>query len=77
MANVHTKARKSPYAGTDNVHVRLLNKKNRFKMILSNQRTPVPDEKVPWNVSWPDYKPIDYTEKTVLKMPPWADDPDP
>ncbi len=25
MANVHTRARKSPYAGTKNVHVRLLN----------------------------------------------------
>jgi len=60
MANVHTKARKSPYAGTKDVH-----------------RTIVSDEKVPWSVNWSDYKPPEYTAKTVLKNPSWADDPDP
>jgi hypothetical protein len=29
MANVHTRARKSPYAGTEDVHVRLLNKEKK------------------------------------------------
>jgi hypothetical protein len=76
MENFNTKSRKSPYTGTEDVQVRLLNKEADLKRIF-DQRIPVPDEKVPWNVSWPDYKPTEYTEKTVLKMPPWADDPDP
>ncbi|CAF0784122.1 unnamed protein product [Rotaria sordida] len=37
-------------------------------------RTIVPDEKVPWSVNWPDYKPVEYTAQKVLKNPPWADD---
>ncbi len=41
------------------------------------QRISVPDEKVPWNVNWPDYKPTEYTAPAVLKNPPWADNPDP
>ncbi len=44
---------------------------------MISQRLPVPDEKVPWNVNWPDYKPTEYTAPVVLKNPPWADDPDP
>lgn len=36
-------------------------------------RTPVPDDKVAWTVSWPDYKPADYTAPSVLKGPVWAD----
>ncbi|CAF3699945.1 unnamed protein product, partial [Rotaria socialis] len=59
MANIHIKARKSPYSDTQNT-----------------QRFPVPDEKVPWNVDWSDYKPTEYTSPIVLKNPPWADDCD-
>lgn len=33
MANVHTRARKSPYAGTEDVHVRLLNKEKKNESI--------------------------------------------
>lgn len=36
-------------------------------------RAPVPDGKVSWAVSWPDYKPVDYTAPHVLKGPVWAD----
>jgi hypothetical protein len=41
-----------------------------------NQRTTIPDEKVPWSFNWPDYKPTEYTASKVLKNPAWADDPD-
>ncbi|CAF0998472.1 unnamed protein product [Adineta ricciae] len=59
MADVHVKARMSPYSGTKDV-----------------QRAPVPNEKVPWNVEWADYEPVEYTAEVVLKNPPWADNPD-
>lgn len=36
-------------------------------------RAPVPDDKVSWAVSWPDYKPVDYTAPSVLRGPVWAD----
>ena len=36
-------------------------------------RLPVPDDKVPWGVSWPDYRPVAYTSPVVLKSPVWAD----
>lgn len=35
-------------------------------------RFPVPDEKVPWEVEWPEYKPVEYTADSVLKAS-WAD----
>ncbi|KAH7726985.1 Protein NDX-6 [Aphelenchoides avenae] len=38
----------------------------------SVHRTQVPDDKVRWEVPWPDYKPPDYTAET-LKGKPWAD----
>ena len=37
----------------------------------------MPDDKVPWSVSWPDYQPKEYTSPVVLKNPVWADDPEP
>ncbi|PVD32988.1 hypothetical protein C0Q70_08436 [Pomacea canaliculata] len=37
------------------------------------KRFPVPDEKVPWNVDFPEYKPVDYTAPSVQKGPVWAD----
>ncbi len=36
-------------------------------------RFPVPDEKIPWSVNWPEYKPVDYTAPSVQKGPVWAD----
>lgn len=39
-------------------------------------RLQVPDEKVDWNVDWPDYNPISYTAPHLInseKLPPWAD----
>jgi len=42
----------------------------------ASKRMPVPDEKVPWTVPWPDYDPPDWTHEVVLKQPPWADKPD-
>lgn len=37
-------------------------------------RFPVPDDKVMWNVAWPDYDPVTYTDKIVLDNPKWADE---
>ena len=37
------------------------------------KRFPVPDDKVPWSVDWPEYQPVDYTAPSVLKGPVWAD----
>ncbi|KAE9548600.1 hypothetical protein FO519_008185 [Halicephalobus sp. NKZ332] len=39
-------------------------------------RTPVPEDKVPWTVDWPEYKPAEYTSES-LKGKPWADPEDP
>ncbi|CAG0889741.1 unnamed protein product [Darwinula stevensoni] len=35
----------------------------------SVQRFPVPDEKVSWCASWPDYKPVSYTSPDILDKP--------
>ncbi|BFZ18401.1 hypothetical protein BsWGS_21439 [Bradybaena similaris] len=40
------------------------------------KRFPVPDDKVPWSVPFPEYKPVYYTSKTVLDQPAWADKED-
>jgi hypothetical protein len=37
------------------------------------QRFPVPDDKVPWRVDFPEYEPVKYTSNGVLKQPVWAD----
>ncbi|XP_035254081.1 ADP-ribose pyrophosphatase, mitochondrial isoform X1 [Anguilla anguilla] len=37
------------------------------------RRFPVPDDKVKWETTWTDYKPVNYTAPSVLKNPPWAD----
>lgn len=37
------------------------------------KRFPVPDDKVDWNQSWPQYNPVTYTDPSVLKKPAWAD----
>ncbi|XP_066299867.1 transient receptor potential cation channel subfamily M member-like 2 isoform X2 [Branchiostoma lanceolatum] len=36
-------------------------------------RFPVPDDKVPWEVPFSSYSPVDYTADCVLAGPPWAD----
>ena len=74
MADVHVKARLSPYSGTKDVQVRF--ESIAIDLLVFEQRAPVPNEKVPWNVEWADYEPVEYTAEVVLKNPPWADDPD-
>lgn len=37
------------------------------------RRFPVPDDRVPWSVDWPEYRPVDYTAPSVLAGPVWAD----
>ncbi|XP_075879885.1 ADP-ribose pyrophosphatase, mitochondrial isoform X2 [Nelusetta ayraudi] len=37
------------------------------------RRFPVPDDKVDWSQSWPQYSPVNYTDQSVLKKPVWAD----
>ncbi|XP_071946495.1 ADP-ribose pyrophosphatase, mitochondrial-like isoform X2 [Antedon mediterranea] len=37
------------------------------------KRFPVPDDKVPWEVDWLEYKPIEFTTDHVLSKPVWAD----
>ena len=75
MANVHVRARQTPYSETRDVQVRLrsiiLN--DRANSLVFFQRTRVSDEQVPWSVRWPDYKPTEYTAPSVLKNPVWAD----
>lgn len=38
-----------------------------------HMRVAVPDEKVSWSMSWPQYDPDDFTMPHVLKGPVWAD----
>lgn len=37
------------------------------------KKFPVPVEFVDWKVPFPEYKPVDYTSKHILQMPPYAD----
>ncbi|XP_055986414.1 ADP-ribose pyrophosphatase, mitochondrial-like [Sorex fumeus] len=39
------------------------------------ERSPVPDEKVSWQVEWPEYTPVQYTAHSVMAGPSWADPP--
>lgn len=41
------------------------------------KRCPVPDDKVPWNVDFLEYAPVEFTSATVLSQPEWADPVDP
>lgn len=36
-------------------------------------RLPVPDDKVEWSKSWPEYGPVQHTDPAVAKKPKWAD----
>ena len=40
------------------------------------ERFPVPDDKVAWDVEFPEYSPVNYTAESVLKKPVWADKED-
>lgn len=33
----------------------------------------MPDSKVRWGESYPEYKPVEFTSKRVLEKPVWAD----
>ena len=37
------------------------------------KRFEVSDPMIPWSVSFPNYKPVDYTSPKVLQKPVWAD----
>jgi len=37
------------------------------------RRFSVPDDKVDWEIDWPQYNPVNYTAPAVLKKPVWAD----
>ncbi|XP_040927694.1 ADP-ribose pyrophosphatase, mitochondrial isoform X2 [Betta splendens] len=37
------------------------------------RRCPVPDDKVDWSQSWPEYAPVNHTSPVVEKKPVWAD----
>ncbi|MEE6516241.1 hypothetical protein FKM82_025525 [Ascaphus truei] len=39
------------------------------------KRWPVPPQKVSWSVDWPEYSPVEYTARSVLAQPTWADPP--
>ncbi|CAF3337709.1 unnamed protein product [Rotaria sp. Silwood1] len=51
------------------------NRKPPYPGTTDVYRTAVSNEKIPWNVDWPDYEPTEYTSEKVLQNPPWADDP--
>ncbi|XP_046383927.1 ADP-ribose pyrophosphatase, mitochondrial isoform X2 [Ischnura elegans] len=60
----HIKCRGKFYPRTDNAVI----------------RTAVPDDKVPWNIEWPEYNPVTYTAPHLLgtgdQLPSWADPED-
>ncbi|XP_027563008.1 ADP-ribose pyrophosphatase, mitochondrial-like [Neopelma chrysocephalum] len=37
------------------------------------ERSQVPEDKVGWLTEWKDYNPVEYTAKSVLAGPSWAD----
>ncbi|XP_029914112.1 ADP-ribose pyrophosphatase, mitochondrial [Myripristis murdjan] len=37
------------------------------------KRFSVPDDKVSWGQSWPQYSPVSYTDPSITKKPAWAD----
>ncbi|XP_054974637.1 ADP-ribose pyrophosphatase, mitochondrial-like [Sorex araneus] len=39
------------------------------------ERSQVPDDKVSWQVEWPEYNPVQYTAHSVMAGPGWADPP--
>ncbi|CAL7948347.1 unnamed protein product [Xylocopa violacea] len=56
------------------VFVRMIHHKCRQGFYAYNnvKRFEVPENKVPWSVEYPEYKPVEYTA-VVLKGKPWAD----
>lgn len=43
------------------------------KYLDGPHRTEVPNDRVDWKASWPEYAPVDYTSEKVVHAP-WADD---
>lgn len=37
------------------------------------ERSRVPEDKVGWLIEWEDYNPVEYTARSVLAGPSWAD----
>lgn len=54
-------------------HMAVVNNCRLFDYQDGVKRFPVPEEKVPWSVHWPEYQPVDHTHPAVLKGPVWAD----
>lgn len=54
---IHVKCRNTPYNRVGNEII---------------QRFPVPDDKVPWEIPWPDYNPTEYSIRGLANKP-WAD----
>lgn len=50
--------------------------RSELNVAYKGQRLQVPDWRVPWEVDWPSYEPIEFTDSTVLARPSWADPPD-
>eukprot|EP00049_Salpingoeca_infusionum_P024536 m.16216 g.16216 ORF g.16216 m.16216 type:complete len:275 (-) comp6967_c0_seq1:411-1235(-) len=46
------------------------------KYLGGPDRFPVPLEKVPWDVAYPEYAPVAYVAEAVRKQPVWADNPE-
>ncbi|KAH9525249.1 ADP-ribose pyrophosphatase, mitochondrial [Bulinus truncatus] len=57
--------------GGNNLHVKCRNDTYPRSNIV---RANVPDDKVDWKISFPEYKPVVYTSDSVKKKPVWADD---
>ncbi|KAG8212644.1 hypothetical protein J437_LFUL018775, partial [Ladona fulva] len=59
------------------IHVKCRGKVYPRSQIL---RSVVPDDKVSWEVDWPEYQPVPYTSphliKSIEQLPPWADPED-
>jgi ADP-ribose pyrophosphatase len=59
------------------VHVNCRNTSKPYLNSGGVHRQPVPDAKVAWTTTFPDYSPPDYTDAKVLERPAWADPADP
>ena len=44
-----------------------------YQKISNAKRFDVPNEYIPWNLSWAGYNPPEFTSEIVLKGPEWAD----
>lgn len=56
-------------------HARMLHRKCRQSLYPSSsvKRFEVTEEKIPWTVEYPEYKPVAYTAAVLRDKRPWAD----